>query len=958
MKKKGMVSIVTIAVFACLLLCTPVSAQGNPGAGCHMTTKYYDTIHGGIYFEQYGWMQFGSMTKTFSDVPDGIKIARVYTGVWAGSPGKGGDFNITVNGATSPTYQACDPCPDATNCEPYQPLRCNTVNTSECHDYVTGCNVHFISYNATSYIVPGSNTVTVKAVGNESCPRGGWDGRIYLIALLVVYEDTNMPEITYWINEGAPYMEKGSYCDGFKDHLDISFYFNGTHISNPATLKYWTLGFPRAANASAEPAYTKLNGNNIGEYDYMEMYGGYEIFYRWDNIPASYLNPSSNLFCYHNPDPFYERVNVAVLTLEKEVAEKPDLLITTINAYHYNPGSQAWFNLSNEVDVTIKNNGTADAEAFNVGLSAGDDLIGKKTVSGLGVGEMRTMQFKWTPIGEDCFENCTFTDTYQDYELRAVADCDNDVDEGDETNNDLTELERACYNGYMADEPLENVAHGTLHGGMLFTTGDGTYGGLYSVGDSMDTHYEITIPAGATVKLARLNVYYTWHYKKTSCPAMEVSITYGGNTHVLPVEKKYSDIKCWEPWNFPWGNYVFNLTDHIQGSGTYTVTVKRTGGPSFCIAAPGIEVVYQDETKPLIEYWIAEGADILIGGRRGDGGFLDLEECVNNATFEGDINLIKVKNATLGVVSPWAGAGWTPGMTNYLYFNGVELGRGVYHGYDETYSETIDGITMDVGRCPEGESPNAQIGVNVTDVTGYLQASDNRVGQGDDGDNMMPCNAFLVVEYEPSSIEVNKTVWNPVNETWVKEIDAKLNDTLRFRCEVHNSGDFNLTNITVVDILSDSLEYDDNATPREPDWTSSNKFGWNFTSLEPYETIVIEFSATVVDYGKDTNLQNATAWCEEIGTWVSAEDSVSITMPRPGICGDVNEDGIINMDDVMTLWYDYADYPYPGAYTISNEWAADVTGDDVINMDDVMTLWYDYADYPYPGAYEVNCKPF
>ena len=75
-------------------------------------------------------------------------------------------------------------------------------------------------------------------------------------------------------------------------------------------------------------------------------------------------------------------------------------------------------------------------------------------------------------------------------------------------------------------------------------------------------------------------------------------------------------------------------------------------------------------------------------------------------------------------------------------------------------------------------------------------------------------------------------------------------------------------------------------------------------------------------------------------------------------CGNVNEDGIINMDDVMTLWYDYADYPYPGAYTISNEWAADVTGDDVINMDDVMTLWYDYADYPYPGAYEVNCKPF
>jgi hypothetical protein len=73
------------------------------------------------------------------------------------------------------------------------------------------------------------------------------------------------------------------------------------------------------------------------------------------------------------------------------------------------------------------------------------------------------------------------------------------------------------------------------------------------------------------------------------------------------------------------------------------------------------------------------------------------------------------------------------------------------------------------------------------------------------------------------------------------------------------------------------------------------------------------------------------------------------------ICGDVNSDGKINMDDVLTLWYDYADYPYPGAYTISNEWAADVNCDGIVNMDDVMTLWYDYADYPYPGAYVVNC---
>ena len=35
-----------------------------------------------------------------------------------------------------------------------------------------------------------------------------------------------------------------------------------------------------------------------------------------------------------------------------------------------------------------------------------------------------------------------------------------------------------------------------------------------------------------------------------------------------------------------------------------------------------------------------------------------------------------------------------------------------------------------------------------------------------------------------------------------------------------------------------------------------------------------------------------------------------------GICGDVNDDGNVNMADVMTLWYDIADYPTSGEWVI------------------------------------------
>jgi len=88
---------------------------------------------------------------------------------------------------------------------------------------------------------------------------------------------------------------------------------------------------------------------------------------------------------------------------------------------------------------------------------------------------------------------------------------------------------------------------------------------------------------------------------------------------------------------------------------------------------------------------------------------------------------------------------------------------------------------------------------------------------------------------------------------------------------------------------------------------------------------------------------------------ISANVTSGNVSVKIGICGDVNDDGSVNMDDVMTLWYNIANYPTPGASTISNAWSADVNCDGNINMDDVMIIWYTIANYPTPGACEVNC---
>ena len=435
MKKEGMVAVVIIAVFACLLLCTPVSAQGNPGAGCPSETKFCDTIHGGIYFEQQGWMQSPQMTEIFDVPQEPIKIARVYTGFWQGSPGKGGNFNITIFNATgsytTPTYQACDPCPVAP-CASSQSDRCDALNwtgnvppnvpSGDIHDYIVGCGVQFVSFNATPYITPGSNTITVET-SCDSCTC--WDGRIYLIALLVVYEDSSMPEMTYWINEGAPYMESGSACDGPEDHLDASFYFyfnGGTHVSNPTRVKLWTLGWPHVINATVPPAYTKLNGYNIGYPDITESHaGGYnEVLLRWNNISTNYLDPNINLLEYYDPEPLYARAFAAVLMVAGPTG--PDLTVTDIEFPVMMRPDKDYM-----ITATIKNEGGASTGvAFNVSLEVdGNPYVKEEGVGPLAADESTTVCFT-VNLAKGC------------HEFKVVADADNDVSEANEYNNKRT----------------------------------------------------------------------------------------------------------------------------------------------------------------------------------------------------------------------------------------------------------------------------------------------------------------------------------------------------------------------------------------------------------------------------------------------------------------------------------------------------------------------------------------
>jgi hypothetical protein len=374
--------------------------------GCPSETKYHGTIHGGIYYEMGGDFGSETLTVTFDDVPAGIQIARVYTGVWGGSGGEGGRFRITVNDEPSNDYCACYNTGD-------EPAACNAVNEPECHDYATGCGVNFITYDATPYIRSGSNTVKMETwADSENCCSVGWDGRIYTIALLVVYGDQNMPEITYFINEGAPFMEETCGYD------EAFIYFNGEAYSGSTSdMKYWTLGMPNNAGVNPE-----LNENDIGDPEGGSQYGS--GFYLWSDIQTSYLNPSSNLFYYYSPGASWERVGSAVLMLNH--TEPSDLTVTDISiegGLYADPDSTGHY--ANTVDATVVNNGKT-AHFFDVTLYANGEVVDVKRVRNLGEGESRVVRFLWAPTQADS------------YLLNVTADAENIVKETNEANNAKT----------------------------------------------------------------------------------------------------------------------------------------------------------------------------------------------------------------------------------------------------------------------------------------------------------------------------------------------------------------------------------------------------------------------------------------------------------------------------------------------------------------------------------------
>jgi len=108
------------------------------------------------------------------------------------------------------------------------------------------------------------------------------------------------------------------------------------------------------------------------------------------------------------------------ITLEVPVPPEPDLTISKIALK--TPG---YVNEENVLGVMVKNIGTGDAGSFDVSLEVDGATLGEQTVISLAAGASTELEYTWTPTNTG------------GHLLSATADTNNEVEESDETNNDL-----------------------------------------------------------------------------------------------------------------------------------------------------------------------------------------------------------------------------------------------------------------------------------------------------------------------------------------------------------------------------------------------------------------------------------------------------------------------------------------------------------------------------------------
>ena len=275
-------------------------------------------------------------------------------------------------------------------------------------------------------------------------------------------------------------------------------------------------------------------------------------------------------------------------------------------------------------------------------------------------------------------------------------------------------------NGYFGNNPMTIYRHEKINGDLMYSLGNSTYTGGLTTDAVYPVETNITIPTGYSVRVARLYTYWTWSKDTVTSTGIDaqMEVTFDGT--IIASDKNYSDRKGFGTYDYPYGTYAYNVTDIVTATKNYTTVVKNIGtDKSFSMYGVGLLVVLENSGAEEIEYWIAEGADIISSK---DTYGTTPETATTYVDFSGSIDTNAVKNATL-----------------------VSVVQGADKG-DLDMNELIFNTRNWIGAL-DAPSSQQQIAVDNRDVGSYLESSNNMAGIRDIGDSMMAVNAFLVINF-------------------------------------------------------------------------------------------------------------------------------------------------------------------------------------------------------------------
>jgi subtilase family serine protease len=194
-----------------------------------------------LTFETLG-LQNAPMSCEF-DLPGDVQWARVYTGVWGGTPDYRGWAQVQVN----------DHLFDKTT----------LYGKSDSNDnvYVTGYGVYFLYFDATTLLKKGHNTVVVNT--SQRDPESKIDGRIYTLMVVAAVKEPGGTTTKYWISDGNINLHGSGWTAGTNpDTLDqASVSFSGVDTSN---IKQANLTTMELTSTKGLPDYILFNNNDLG----------------------------------------------------------------------------------------------------------------------------------------------------------------------------------------------------------------------------------------------------------------------------------------------------------------------------------------------------------------------------------------------------------------------------------------------------------------------------------------------------------------------------------------------------------------------------------------------------------------------------------------------------------------------------------------------------------------------